>query len=243
MTANAILGEAATGYRALYRYLGTLALIGNVVILAYSILLVLALGSWGLVGVAVVGSVGMSWLVGLLVQSIDDLRDGGADTWIGARWRRFWPRVNALSLTWLIAGSPLILAQVLAAKGRNAAALLLLLVWLALATRWVLAIPLVTIEELAPQAALARSNGLVRGHGLQVLATLLLTGLVAVGISIVCRLACRIVFDSVTTETIVATFVSQSLFLPFSALVLTVLYHELLDRERASVETHAVAPA
>lgn len=228
-----VLTDSVSGYRALFGYLGPLSLIANAALLVYSIVLVLLLGDWGVVGATVVAVVGSAWLSGLLVQTVHDLQHGEGDGWIGARVRRFWPRVNTLSLACAITYLLPFLGTILLYRGPAILGALLVLAGFVLLIRWCLVVPLVMIEDEQAVPALGRSNELVRGHSWQVFCALLVTGLLAGLVGFVLQRLLGAVFDPSLGLYIASRLVTGAILSPFYALVVTVLYYRLHDLETA----------
>jgi glycerophosphoryl diester phosphodiesterase family protein len=110
-----------------------------------------------------------------------------------------------------------------------------------LATRWSLIMPAMIIEGLGVRAGMRRSRELVRGHGWRVFGTLMLNGLIVAVPVILLTLALAPFFADDYAE-FFRTITIESLFAPFTALVLTSLYDALAPGDLPELE-QASAPA
>ena len=104
-----------------------------------------------------------------------------------------------------------------------------------LATRWSLIMPAMIIEGLGVRAGMRRSRELVRGHGWRVFGTLMLNGLIVAVPVILLTLALAPFFADDYAE-FFRTITLESLFAPFTALVLTSLYDALAPGDLPELE-------
>jgi hypothetical protein len=225
---RAVLEEAFACYRDLLAYLAVLAGLGYLAVALYSVVLVEALGSAGLLTALVLMVVGVVWITGLLVQSVDDLEGGEGDAWIGTRLRRLWPRINALSAGALLTGLALGLPRYLLFRGGGGAVVGLVLFVLAIyaMVRWAVWIPLVVIDGDPAVAALKRSADLTRGRVWAVFCVLFVQGVFVLFVSF----TVGVLLAALTTAAVaalVSTLLALSVITPFSAFVQHVLYREL----------------
>jgi hypothetical protein len=114
-------------------------------------------------GVSLVTSVFFQGLVVTFVRDVEAGLPPGTEPSVGALLRSVAPVVG-----------PLILASLLAAAGVVLGLVLLVVPGLILLTIWAVVAPVVVIERPGVLASFSRSQALVRGHGWQVFATLLL---------------------------------------------------------------------
>jgi hypothetical protein len=238
---SGVLTDSVSGYRALLGYLAPLSVLANAALLLYSIVLIVLLGHWGLVGAVAVTVVGSVWLGGLLVQAIHDLQHGEGNGWIGSRIRRFWPRVNTLSFACAILYVVPFVGSVLLYRGPALLGALLLLVGFVLLIRWCVVVPLVMIDGESAVPALRRSHELVRGHGWQVFGALLVSGLLAGGVTFVLDHLLSAVFDPSLKLVVISRLVTGAIVSPFYALVITVIYYRLSELEVGDEQPAAIA--
>jgi hypothetical protein len=242
VSVSEILNDAFAGYRVLWRYLGMLSLALTVIVVLFSIVLVLGMGMTGVYAAIVVSLVASFWITALLVQTVDDLGDDEeAETSFGARFARFWPHVNRVSVAALLLSLVHLPGWLLLARGQAVLGLLLVLVAVVVSVWLVLAIPLIVIEGYGVGDAFVESKNLVSGHALKVFGALFLTGFVT---GLVSGLVERISLSA--TDSWAVTLVAASVFdalvtVPITALVLVVIYQTL--RHPAAAPTAAPATA
>jgi len=109
---------------------------------------------------------GVVWIIRLLIQSVNDLDARVGEAWLGARLRRLWSRINALSARGLITGLSLGCPRYLLTKGGAASVigLILLVGAIYLMVRWAIWIALVVIEQESAIRAFRHSMQLTRGR-------------------------------------------------------------------------------
>jgi hypothetical protein len=242
VSVSEILNDAFAGYRVLWRYLGMLSLALTVIVVLFSIVLVLGMGMTGVYAAVILSVVASFWITALLVQTIDDLGDDEeTGTWFGARFARFWPHVNRVSLAALLLSLVYLPGWLLLVRGQAVLGMLLVLVAVVVSVWLVLAIPLIVIEGYGVGDAFMESKNLVSGHALKVFGALFVTGFVT---GLVSGLVERIALSATDSWTL--TLIASSIFdalvtVPFMALVLVVIYQAL--RHPAAAPATAPAPA
>jgi hypothetical protein len=237
-----VLGDAVSGYRALWRYLGSLSLALTAIVVLFSVLLVVALGEIGAYAFVVLSVVGSFWITALLVQTIDDLQEDDAEAWLGARFARFWPHVNQVSVAALALSLLLVPGWLLLATGHPILGLLFLLAGIVVSIWLVLAVPLIVIEGYGVADAFTESKELVSGSALKVFGALLALGF-ATGLA--GNLIERVVLA--VTDSWIVTMLASGIFgalvtTPLMALFLVALY-EALRQPTPVAPTGATATA
>jgi hypothetical protein len=234
-----VINDAATGYRALVLYLGPLSLAANVAVVLLSILQIAVLGSAGFISALIVSLVANFWILGLLVQTTDDLMEDEGDPWIAARFKRFWPFVNRVSVAALLMGLVLVPGYVALGTGHPLIGLVLLLVGVVALTFCVLVVPLIVIEDWSVADAFARSRELVAGNALRVFATLFMAGLLAGIANTAVQRIVLAVTDSLYGAVIVSMIVEALFVTPFLALVVVSIYYAIRDSVGAAAPVSA----
>jgi hypothetical protein len=229
-----ILSESWTLYtRFFWRLVGTAAIVFVVLDLIGAVLYQLGKGStaggvfFGLIGF-IVSWVGLVWVQGALVEAVNDVRDGKADSTIGELYSRVASRLPAL-----------IAAGVLAAIGISIGLILLIAPGLFLLTRWCLFVPAIVLEKKSAGDSFGRSNELVKGASWPVLGVILIA---VVGGGIASGIISGI-FQSIFSSFFgywLGNLVGHSIFVPFVAAVLTLMYFK---RAEAETPVAAAAPA
>lgn len=235
-----ILDETFAGYRVLWRYLGALSLAVTLGVVLFTVLLVVAMGMIGVYAAVVLSVVATFWVVGMLVQTIDDLHeDDEPETSLRARFARFWPHVNRVSAAALLLSLLFAPGWLLMASGHAGIGALLVLVGVVVSPWFVLAVPLVVIEGYGVGDAFVESRQAVAGNALKVFWVLFvlgfLTGLVA---NLAERLAIAIT-DSWELALLVSGVFDAVVTTPLMALALIGIYQAL----RQPVASPAGAPA
>ena len=110
---------------------------------------------------ALIGTVATYWFQGMVVEAAHDIMDGRRDHTVGTLLSSVRPVLVTLVLTGIVAGIAIGIGFIL-----------LIVPGLFLITIWALAAPVVVIERKGVMDSLARSRGLVRGHGWQVFAVI-----------------------------------------------------------------------
>jgi hypothetical protein len=222
------MGQAWGLYRAHFRHLVSIAFIMYVLIAVLTLVLILLLGNLGALAAIFVGVAAVFWLQGALVLAVEDIRDGRADLTIRQTLEGVRRRINALSLLGLFFVLMFAIAAVLIVVGLFLFVIpgvVLIFVFFYFLVRWVLAVPVIMLEERGVFGGLDRSGDLVRGHFWKVLGVILLTLLVLIGAGIAISAVLSPLPNGV--QGLVAQLVSSTLTAPFAALAWTVMYYEL----------------
>jgi hypothetical protein len=132
---------------------------------------------------------------------------------------------------------PLMGASILAGVGMVIGLFLLVLPGLVLLAWWSLLVPAVVLEGHGPRAALRRSRELVRGHGVKVFTTMVISVVIVAPIAVVLLVVISYVFkDSPETASFVGDLVVDPVTAPFGVLVWTSVYFRLREAEAAGAE-------
>ncbi len=168
-------------------------------------------GWWVWVGVsAAVTLVAFPWVIGALVH---DVAEG--DRTVTEPYARTWDRLRDL-----------ILSAVVTTVGSVLGLVAFVVPGLILFARWALIVPLIVLERMPWRAALARSNELVRGQTVRVLAVFGLLTLIAVLLAAVPVLVGYFVLEGVLGAWL-ATLAVDTVFLAFYSYAPFVLYRRL----------------
>jgi Membrane domain of glycerophosphoryl diester phosphodiesterase len=228
VSVGGIMGQAWGLYRAHFRHLVSIAFIMYVLIAVLTLVLILLLGNLGALAAVFVGVAAVFWLHGALVLAVDDVRDGRADLTIRQTLEGVRRRINALSLLGFFFVLMFAIAAVLIVVGFFLffiPGVALVFVFFYFLVRWILAVPVIMLEERGVFGGLDRSGELVRGHFWQVLGVVLLTLLVLIGAGIAISAVLSPLPNGV--QGLVAQLVSSTLTAPFVALAWTLMYYEL----------------
>lgn len=152
---------------------------------------------------------------GMVVELVSDVQDGRRDSSIGELVRTVAPVVV-----------PLLLAGILAGIGIGIGFLLLIVPGLFLATIWAVIAPAIVIERTGVLGAFGRSRELVRGHGWQVLAVIVVVFLIVLIVRAVLG-AIAVGIEDATGVRILFDIVASTITAPIAALVAAVLYFRL----------------
>jgi hypothetical protein len=222
------MGQAWELYRAHFRHLVSIAFIMYVIIAILTLVLILLLGNLGALAAVFVGVAAVFWLQGALVIAVDDIRDGRADLTIRQTLEGVRRRINTLSLLGFFFVLMFVIALILIVIGFLLffiPGVALVFVFFYFLVRWILAVPVIMLEERGVFGGLDRSGELVRGHFWQVLGVVLLTLLVLIGAGIAISLVLSPLPNGL--QGLVAQLVSSTLTAPFAALAWTLMYYEL----------------
>jgi hypothetical protein len=127
---------------------------------------------------------------------------------------------------------PLLGTSFLAVIGLMVGFLLFVVPCFVLMIRWSMYVPAVVLEGRGPRGALRRSRELVRGHGVKVFTTLILSGLIVTPVTVGLLALITFMFkDSPETASFVGDLVVDPLTAPFGVLVSTTLYFRLRDAD------------
>ena len=225
MSVGEILSESWGLYtRFFWRLVATAAIVFVVLDLVGALLYQIGKGStvggvfFGLLGF-IISWVGLVWVQGALVEAVNDVRDGKVDSTIGELYSRVGPRLPAL-----------IAAGVLAAIAISIGFVLFIAPGLFLLTRWCLFVPAIVLEKKSAGDSFGRSNELVKGASWPVLGVIVIAvigGGIASGIISGILQAIFSPFFGYW----LGNLVGHSLFVPFIAAVLTLMYFKRLEDE------------
>ena len=225
-----VLSDALTGYRVFWRHLAPLALMGGAAVLALVIILVVALGSIGLVAAVFISIVANFWIAGLLIQTVDDSMQGEGDASIETSFRAFFPLMNTVSGAALILTAAMLPGLALSSTGHPILGLPLMIGGIVVLTWWALVIPLIVIEKCFIGEALVRSRELVSGRGWQVFGFLAVVGLLSGLVSSAVERILLAVLPNATALAI-STLFDTLVVTPFLAVALVSLYFALSPSE------------
>ncbi len=230
MSVGGVMGQAWALYRAHFRHLISIAFIMYVLIAVLTLVLILLLGNLGALAALFIGVAAVFWLQGALVLAVDDIRDGRVDLTIRQTLEGVRRRINTLSLLGFFFVVMFLIAAILIVVGFYVfviPGLALIFVFFYFLVRWILAVPVIMLEERGVFGSLDRSGDLVRGHAWPVLGVVLLTLLILVGVGIGISVVLGPLPNGV--QGLVAQLVSSTLTAPFAALAWTLMYYELRD--------------
>jgi hypothetical protein len=177
---------------------------------------VLGLESAGLALLAAVISIVLSTLyTGMVVELVNDVRDGRLDQSVGGLFNSVTPVLL-----------PLIAVSILAAIGLAIGFVLLIIPGLFLLTFWSVVAPVTVLERPGVFAAFSRSWELVKGNGWQVFGVIVLFILIFIAIGIVLGIIGAILGDA---GEVVLGYVGSVITAPLVALAASVLYFDLKD--------------
>jgi len=209
-----ILGEAFRLYRAHLGHFLAIAFTVYAVVAVVNLLLVLALGWFGVILSAVISLIGLYLVQGAIVVAVQDVRDGRADLSLGETLSHVKPRLATLVLTGIVAGIAIAIGFVL-----------LIVPGLILLTWWAVFVPALVLEGLGLSDSLGRSRALVSGNFWPVLGLIVVVILILIGASIVLSLILVPLDDALAS--FISNVVSNTIFTPFVALALTLAYYAL----------------
>ena len=111
---------------------------------------------------------------------------------------------------------------------------LLIIPGLWLLTIWAVVAPAIVIERRGAIEAFSRSYDLVRGHGWTVFGAIVVAWLILVGFGILAAVIGVAIADA--AGSIILSIIVSTLAAPFAALVASVLFFDLREREGSAVE-------
>ncbi len=181
----------------------------------------------------IVGAIATYWFQGMVVEAAHDILDGRRDHTVG----------SLLSAVTPVIG-PLLVAGFLGGLATGIGFVLLIVPGLFLLTIWALIAPVIVIERTDAMSSFGRSRALVKDHGWQVLAVLIVLLLLKLVLSAVVAAILIAIADSVVSY-VAADLITNVLIAPLSALAAAILYFELrrLHGETALPATAAYTPA
>jgi hypothetical protein len=221
------IGEVISKVFRIYAdHAGVLLPVAAVVFLLAALFNALALDSTGLSVVAsVIGIVLSTLYTGMVVELVNDVRDGRLDQTIGGLFNSVTPVLLALIAVSILAGIGLFIGFVL-----------LVIPGLILLTFWSCVAPVTVLERPGVFAAFSRSWQLVKGNGWQVFGVIVLFALIFIAISFVLAIIGAILNDA---GQVILGYVGSVITAPLIALASAVLYFEL----KALREPAAAPPA
>jgi hypothetical protein len=218
---SGIFGEAWELYQAHWRHFVSIAVVVYLLLWVLSVLVTALFDRLGLVIAGFIAIAGAFWLQGALIEAVRDVRDGRADLSIRETLERVRPHFNRIALAGILAGVAITFGL-----------LLLLVPGLILLTIWIVVIPAIVLEERGVLEAFGRSRELVRGHGWNVFAVIVLTFLLLLGVS----LLLSVLLDPVENwvARLIGDVVGNTLVAPFVVATWTLVYYRLrADEEPA----------
>ncbi len=181
----------------------------------------------------VLGAVAGYWYQGMVVEAALDIMDGRRDHTVGSL---------LTSVTPVIV--PLLVAGLLAGIGIGIGFILLIAPGLFLLTIWAVIAPVIVVERSGALGSFGRSRELVRGHGWQVFAVIVVLFLLNLVLGAVVQLIFVGISDSIVGFAL-SNLLTNVLVAPLSALAAAVMYFELkrMAGEGAVPAGAAVTPA
>jgi hypothetical protein len=211
---SGVLGEAWQQYKA---HAAHFLVIAFVIYLVTAIIVAVLAAFAGVVGVilAVVIELFSVFLVqAALVKAVQDVRDGRADLNLGETVAAALPSVL-----------PVAVAGILASIAITIGLALIVVPGLVLLTFWSLIVPFIVIGGAGAFASFGQSWRTVRGYAWHVFATYVLVFLIWIVFRIVLSLI--LLALPVLARDFISSIVSGTLFTPFLALVVTLIYYRL----------------
>lgn len=230
MTSKLDVGDVIAKVADLYRrYAGVLLPVAAVIFLVVGLLEWLVSDSVVLsLVLALVAIVATYFYTGMVVNLVDDVRDGRLDQSVGELFNRVTPVLGTL-----------ILASILAGIGIAIGFVLLIIPGLVLLTLWAVVAPAILLERRGVFAAFSRSHELVRGNGLQVFAVILVFWLIQFAVSLVLGAIGVGAGDGLQA---LLGYLGRVVTAPLSALGAGVLYFELKAAHGEGAAPAAAAP-
>jgi len=225
-----VLREAWATYRA---YAGHFLLIAFVLYLIAAIigaLLTFAAGNVGAGVGSVVNLFFMFLLQAALVKAVQDVRDGRVDLDLRGTLSAALPYVL-----------PVAAASILAAIGIFIGFVLIIVPGLILLTFWSLIVPCIVLGGSSPLESFRQSWRTVRGFAWHVFGTYVLVFLIYIAVQVVLGLIFSVLPGS--GRSFIADVVSGTLFTPFIAIVVTLIYYRLTAAHAGQVSPPGYPPA
>ena len=218
-----IVREAWELYKAHWRTFVPLALVVYLILGAVGIVLTVLFGWVGAILSGLIGIVGFFWLQGVLVEAVQDVRDGRQDLSLGETFARVQPRLPAIIPAGLIAGLAIAVSLI---------TIILIPLGIFLLTIWCLIVPVIVLEGKSAGDSFGRSRELVKGNGWSVLGVIMIT----IGASIVANLLLSIAFFWLpdTSESFIRGVISNTVVAPFIVAAWTLMYFALAQGRTAA---------
>jgi hypothetical protein len=193
---------------------GVLLPVAALLYLIEAVFRLLGLESPGLALVGgVVGLILSTLYTGMVVELVNDVRDGRLDQTVGGLFSSVGPVLAALIAVSILAGIGIAIGLVL-----------LIVPGLILLTIWAVVAPVTVLERPGVFAAFGRSRELVRGNGWQVFGVIVLFILIFIAIGVVLGVIGALLGD---VGEVILGYVGSVITAPLVALASSVLYFEL----------------
>jgi hypothetical protein len=222
VSSNIDVGDVISKVFSTYtRYAGVLLPVAALLFLIEAAFRLLGLESAGLAALAGLVSVILGTLyTGMVVELVNDVRDGRLDQSVGGLLSSVGPVVL-----------PLIAVSILAGIGIAIGLVLLIVPGLILLTFWAVVAPVTVLERPGVFAAFSRSWALVKGNGWQVFGVIIMFVLIFIAIGIVLALIGAILGDA---GEVALGYLGSVITAPLVALAASVLYFELKTLQEPS---------
>lgn len=209
-----VVSEALALYRIHWQHLIPIAAAVYLGLALLTILLASLLPVFGTLIASALSIVGVFWVQGALTRAVQDIRDGTADLSVGETFRSVQDSIV-----------PIAAASIVASIAIAIGLALFIVPGLVLITIWSLIVPAIVLEKSRAFEAFGRSQGLVKGNGLEVFGVVALTFLILVLFGIVVGAILSPLDPS--ARGLVSNTISGTLTAPFIALAWTLLYYRL----------------
>ncbi len=178
-------------------------------------LLVVGLGIVGALIAIVIGVIADTLYRGMVVELVNDVRDGTRDSEVGDLFKAVTGVVGTL-----------ILAGILAGLGIALGFILLIVPGLILLTIWAVIAPVIVLERVGVGAAFGRSRQLVKDNGWQVFGVIVIVFIIT---QVVVRILSAIGGAGGDVGTIIGSVLGSTITAPIAALTASVLYFSLRE--------------
>jgi hypothetical protein len=216
-------------FRIYVDYAGVLLPVAAVLFLIDAVFRWLGLDSVGLAFVgSVVGVILNTLYTGMVVELVNDVRDGRLDQTVGGLFGAVTPVLFALLAVSILAGIGIAIGLVL-----------LIVPGLILATFWAVVAPVTVLERPGVFPAFGRSWELVRGNGWPVFGVIIMFILIFIAIGIVLGVIGALLGDA---GEVILGYVGTVITAPLVALAASVLYFELKGTEAVPVTAGPEVP-
>jgi len=230
MTRNIDVGTVVDKvFKTYQRYFVTLAAIAAILFLIEAVVRFVADDRWLLSLIAtIVGLIISQLYTGMVVELVNDTRDGQLDSSIGGLFNKVTPVLATLIGAAIIAGIAIFFGFIAC-----------IIPGIALLTLWAVVAPVVVIERLGVFDALSRSWNLVKTNFWQTLGVIVIFWII---VFVVTGLI-GIVFNGASLIVAVAiAWIAHFLLAPLSALASSILYFELRAAESGAPEPPTTGP-